>query len=155
MLRAVIGMGSNLGDRESLLREAMRALSESVQILGRSRIYESLAVGPQQPDYLNAALLVETSKAPLVLLDVLLAIEAKLGRVRRERWGPRIIDLDLLYLVGESFDDARLKVPHPELLNRNFALAPLVDVLPQELWAKDALFALGGAPHVVGDLADL
>jgi 2-amino-4-hydroxy-6-hydroxymethyldihydropteridine diphosphokinase len=87
--------------------------------------------GPPQPEYLNAAVLLAFDGAPLELLDALLAIEARLGRVRAERWGPRTIDLDLLWIDGVAVEDARLEVPHPRLRERAFALVPLLEVAPE------------------------
>jgi 2-amino-4-hydroxy-6-hydroxymethyldihydropteridine diphosphokinase len=99
-----------------------------------SRVYATAPVGPvPQPEFLNAAALVSWSGTPHALLDVLLAIEASLGRVRdpEQRFGPRTIDLDVLYIEGMAVDDARLTVPHPRLLERAFALVPLLEVLPE------------------------
>jgi len=93
-------------------------------------VYESAAVGPPQGDYLNAAALVTWDGEPEALLDALLSIEAKLGRVRREKWGPRTIDLDVLWIEGREVRAPRLTVPHPELAKRTFAVAPLLDVVP-------------------------
>lgn len=99
--------------------------------MAHSSVYETAPVGPPQPDYLNAAVLCETALEPLALFDVMLEIERGLGRVRAEKWGPRTIDLDLLFIEGRSVDDdPRLVVPHPHLLERAFALLPLLDVLP-------------------------
>ena len=130
-LRAVVGLGANLGDRIASLRAAVALLGAVSQIEATSRVYETKPVGgPPQGDFLNAAVCVVWSGAPDDLLDALLAIEAGLGRVRRERWGPRIIDLDVLWIEGLAFASERLVVPHPRLLDRAFALVPLLEVVP-------------------------
>lgn len=87
--------------------------------------------------FLNAALALETSLSPLALLDALLDVERRLGRVRRERWGPRSIDLDILWTDTGTFDSPRLTVPHPELRRRAFALRPLLDVAPDATDPRD------------------
>ena len=110
-----------------MLRAAALRLPD---VVARSRVYETAPVGPPQADYLNAAVLVETSLEPLVLFETMLEIERALGRVRRERWGPRTIDLDLLWIEGRTVDAPNLKVPHPHLVERAFALLPLLDVVP-------------------------
>jgi 2-amino-4-hydroxy-6-hydroxymethyldihydropteridine diphosphokinase len=129
-IRAVIGFGSNLGDRLATMRAALAELARVARVEATSRVYESAAVGPPQGDYLNAAALVTWEEEPEALLDALLAIEAKLGRVRREKWGPRAIDLDVLWIDGRELHTPRLTVPHPELTKRAFAVAPLLDVAP-------------------------
>jgi 2-amino-4-hydroxy-6-hydroxymethyldihydropteridine diphosphokinase len=127
-LEAVIGLGSNLGDRRLLLADAVRALGDCGTVGRVSPLYETAPIGPPQPLFLNAAVLLTTALSPLALLDALLAIERGLGRVRLERWGPRLVDLDILWLSQGSFDSPRLTVPHPELRRRAFALRPLLDV---------------------------
>ncbi len=127
---AVIGLGSNLGDRRGTLTRAAREIRALGHVSAASSLYETAPVGPPQPMFLNAAVALSTSLDPPGLLAALLAIERKLGRVRRERWGPRSIDLDILWIAEVVFDTAELKVPHPELRNRAFALCPLLDVAP-------------------------
>jgi 2-amino-4-hydroxy-6-hydroxymethyldihydropteridine diphosphokinase len=129
-LRAVVGFGANLGDRLGTMRAALRALREMTHVAATSRVYATAPVGPPQPEYLNGAARVAWEGAPVALLDVLLAIEAALGRVRAERFGPRVIDLDVLWIEGVALDDPRLTVPHPRLHERAFAVAPLLDVAP-------------------------
>ena len=129
----VIGLGANLGDRRATLGSAVRALVARATVLGVSDLYESRAVGPEQPDYLNAAVLLESSLTPRQLLGELLSIERGHGRERRERWGPRTLDLDLLHSPALVVSEPDLTLPHPELTARAFALAPLVDVAPEEL----------------------
>jgi 2-amino-4-hydroxy-6-hydroxymethyldihydropteridine diphosphokinase len=135
MRRAVIGLGSNLGDRAATIAEAIERLraDADVRVLARSSTYESPpAGGPPQGDYLNAAVLIETSLPGRAILERALAIERSLGRVRPDPvvWGPRTIDLDLLWIEGEVIDEPSLTVPHPRLTTRAFALRPLLDVAP-------------------------
>lgn len=154
MLDFVIGAGANLGvPCDNLARglTRLRGLPE-LRVRALSRVYESDPVGPPQPRFLNAAVRVATSLSALDLLDRLLAIEVELGRIRDVRWGPRTLDLDLLW-SEQPVEHARLRVPHPELRVRPFALAPLLDVAP-ELAHEYApiLERLGGAPEVWGAL---
>jgi 2-amino-4-hydroxy-6-hydroxymethyldihydropteridine diphosphokinase len=145
---AVVALGSNLGSREALLRLAEWALDAAprVSVGARSRLYRTDPVGPPQPDYLNAALALTTDASPRALLETLLAVEARLGRVRGERWGPRTLDLDLL-VCGRRVDEPDLTVPHPRLRERAFALAPLLDVAPALAGDYGAdLERAGGAP---------
>ena len=126
----VLGLGSNLGNRLEFFRAAVRHLQIYVQITAFSALYESAALGPQQPDYLNAALRLRTALEPQALLALQLEIEHAAGRVRLERWGPRTLDLDLLFIAGQTVDEPGLIVPHRELTRRAFALLPLLDVMP-------------------------
>jgi 2-amino-4-hydroxy-6-hydroxymethyldihydropteridine diphosphokinase len=127
----VIGLGANLADRVTALKSAVLALGAHGRVRSVSHLYESAAVGPPQPDYLNAAVLLESGLAPKQLLQELLLIERAHGRERRERWGPRTLDLDLLHSPDLVVSDPDLTLPHPELTKRAFALAPLVDVAPE------------------------
>ena len=129
-LRAVIGLGANLGDRRGTMESAARAVAEIARVERTSPVYETDPVGPPQPGYLNAALLALYDGSPEELLDALLAIEHELGRVRAERWGPRTIDLDILWIEGVLWETDRLSVPHPRLRERPFAIVPLLDVAP-------------------------
>jgi 2-amino-4-hydroxy-6-hydroxymethyldihydropteridine diphosphokinase len=132
MALAYIGLGSNLEDP---LAQVIRALDELAGIsrttlLARSAIYSSHAVGPVQPDYINAVALLDTQLEPLALLDALQAIEQVHERVRIQHWGPRTLDLDLLLYDDQTIDMERLKVPHPYLTQRSFVLYPLADITP-------------------------
>jgi 2-amino-4-hydroxy-6-hydroxymethyldihydropteridine diphosphokinase len=132
---AFIALGSNLGDREALLRAALQRLpARGVRVLAVSSFLETVPVGgpPGQGLYLNAAAAVETVLAPRPLLGALLAIEAELGRVRdpRERCGPRTLDLDLLLYGDAVIDEKDLIVPHPRLHQRAFVLQPLAQIAP-------------------------
>jgi 2-amino-4-hydroxy-6-hydroxymethyldihydropteridine diphosphokinase len=136
----VVGVGANLPvgeprDRLATMQRALDALAatDGAVIERASRVYATAPVGPvPQPEFLNAAVLVTWRGTPHALLDALLAIEASLGRVRDHdvRFGPRTIDLDVLYIEGVTLSDERLTVPHPRLLERAFALVPLLEVLP-------------------------
>jgi 2-amino-4-hydroxy-6-hydroxymethyldihydropteridine diphosphokinase len=129
MMRAYVGVGANLGDREATIRAAIDALPG---IVGVSELRETDPVGVvDQPAFLNGAVALETDLAPRDLLDALLAVERDLGRERRERWGPRTIDLDLLLYGDETIDEPGLTVPHPRLHERRFALEPLLDLDPE------------------------
>lgn len=130
----VIGLGSNLGKRQELLVSALSRMGHLGDIAAISSLYETDAVGPPQPPYLNAAARVSTLLEPHPLLDGLSRIEADLGRTRKARWEPRPIDLDILWSPGLIVTSHRLTVPHPELNNRRFALTPLLDVAP---YARD------------------
>lgn len=129
---AAIGMGANLGEPLQTITQAAAALQAiSDRPIKLSRIYRSAPVGPAgQPDYANAVALIHTTQAPLDLLDQLQTIEQQFGRTRSIRWGARTLDLDLLLYGQQNIQHERLTVPHIELLNRNFVLWPLADVLP-------------------------
>ena len=129
-MKAVIGLGSNLGDREDWLRQAIARLRDELDVTAVSHIYESEPVGPPQPRYLNAAVLIRWDSLPHALLEILLSIEKAMGRERNERWGPRTIDLDVLWIEGVSVSNETLTVPHAELANRAFALLPLLELVP-------------------------
>lgn len=142
-LRAVVGFGANLGDRLATLRAARRELEAVAHVERTSHVYATAPVGPPQPEYANAAALVVWDGAPGVLLEVLLGIERRLGRVRgSERFGPRTVDLDVLWIEGLSVDTGQLVVPHPRLKERAFALVPLLEVVP------DARDPRTGDPYV-------
>ena len=129
-VRSFLALGSNLGDRLENLQAAVRALGEdaATRILRSSRVYETDPVGPPQPDYLNAVVEVETTLGPRGLLDRCLAVERALGRVRGERWGPRVIDVDLLSYADAEIEEPDLQVPHPRMHERGFVLVPLLEL---------------------------
>ena len=129
-MRAVVGFGANLGDRLGTMRAALRELAAVARVEGTSRVYTTAPVGPPQPDYLNAAALVVFEGTAQQLLDALLGIEAALGRVRGARFGPRTIDLDVLWADDLVVETGRLVVPHPRLPERAFALVPMLEVAP-------------------------
>jgi 2-amino-4-hydroxy-6-hydroxymethyldihydropteridine diphosphokinase len=130
---AYLGLGSNLGDRERNLLQAVRMLNrrDGITVTSVSHIYETDPVGyVEQPAFLNMACRIETSLTPTQLLQAALGIERSLGRVRTVRWGPRTIDIDILLYNELKQDTPELTLPHPRLLERPFALIPLRDVMP-------------------------
>jgi 2-amino-4-hydroxy-6-hydroxymethyldihydropteridine diphosphokinase len=131
---AYIGLGSNLGDREGNLSEALRLLGETpgMEVVAVSGRHETAPVGgpPDQPPYLNAAARLRTSLSPEDLLDRLQEVESSLARKRTVRWGPRTIDLDLLLYDQEAICTDRLQVPHPRMHHRPFVLVPLAEIAP-------------------------
>lgn len=133
---AVLGLGGNLGDRRANLARAAGCLAADpdIRLEAASALYETAPWGKtDQPPFLNAALAIATGLAPLALLDRALAIEKRLGRDRREAWGPRLIDIDILLYGEAEVLAAGLTVPHPHLHARAFALAPLLDVRPNAM----------------------
>jgi len=135
-VRACVGLGGNIGDVAAALRAALAALDAlpGTRLLRASRFYRTPAWGVEaQPDFINAAAVVETTLAPRVLLEALLAIERDHGRERAadgSRWGPRTLDLDLLLHGDAVIDEPGLVLPHPQLHARAFVLVPLAEVAP-------------------------
>lgn len=127
-----IALGSNLGDSRTILMAAINQLSQDpkIKLQATSHWYQTAAVGPPQPDYLNGCVSILTTYSPEVLLERLLAIESQFGRVRRERWGPRTLDLDVLLFGQSVIQTPTLTVPHPYLHERAFVLAPLAEICP-------------------------
>lgn len=134
MAIAYIALGANLGEPAKQLRAAMAILSVTpgISLLAQSPLYRTAPLGPaDQPYYCNAVCKVETALAPEQLLDQMLSVERAAGRVRAgDRWGPRLLDLDLLYVEGEQRQTAKLQLPHPGIAQRNFVLVPLADIAP-------------------------
>lgn len=133
MTIAFVGLGANIGPREVTLLRAVELLAqtEGVEVGAVSQLRETDPVGAvDQPPFLNGAVRIETSLAPRDLLQILLGVERSLGRVREERWGPRTVDLDLLVYGDEVIDEPGLRVPHPRLHERRFALEPLAELDP-------------------------
>jgi len=131
--RAYVGLGANLGPREVTLLRAvdLLAAADGVEVVAVSQLRETEPVGlVDQPPFLNGAVAIDTSLTARELLDVLLETERALGRVRGERWGPRTVDLDLLVYGAETVDEPGVRVPHPRLAERRFALEPLADLDP-------------------------
>ena len=131
MALSYVGIGSNLGDRSALLVAALEGLGRLGTVVAGSPVYETVPIGNIEQDaYLNAAVALETDLDPESLLGELLAIERSHDRVRDVRWGPRTLDLDLLWYDGQTIDVPGLAVPHPEIRNRRFVLVPLTDIDP-------------------------
>ena len=127
---AYIALGANLGDPEQAIRDAIERIRALGEVTAVSSIHITSPVGgpPNQPDYRNAVLALRTTLPPEELLDRLLAIERDMGRVRRERWGPRLIDLDLLTYGDQKIDTPTLTLPHPRMNERSFVLDPLSEI---------------------------
>lgn len=133
MTDAYLGLGSNLGDREALLRAAITALdaTPNVRVTAISSLYETPPWGPvPQGPYLNACIALDTTLSPRELLTLCLAIERDHGRERAIRWGPRTLDIDVLLYGDESIDEEGLIVPHPRMTERAFVLVPLGEIAP-------------------------
>ena len=130
---AYIALGSNLGDKEKNLRRALLLLTQQgVEVVRVSSFLSTEPYGvTDQPQFLNAVACVRTRLAPLALLDVLLATELAMGRVRLRHWGERNIDLDLLLYEDVVLDTPRLRLPHPDMQNRDFVLLPLAEIAPE------------------------
>lgn len=129
MTRAFLGLGSNLGDRRRLLREAVAAIPDVVAV---SRLYETAPVGGPggQDRFLNLVVQLDTARGARELLEVCRACEAAAQRVRQVRWGPRTLDVDVLWIDGVTVDEPDLQVPHPRMFERAFVLLPLRDLAP-------------------------
>lgn len=151
MAAVYLSFGSNLGDRESSIRKALDSLAAGghIRVVRVSSMYETAPVGfTDQPDFINAVALVETDLSPLDLLRTILDLEREMGRVRNLRWGPRVIDIDILLYDESQVDSEELTIPHPRMMERAFVLAPLAEiapdlVLPNGRTASQALASLG------------
>ncbi|WP_375408030.1 2-amino-4-hydroxy-6-hydroxymethyldihydropteridine diphosphokinase [uncultured Methylobacterium sp.] len=133
MSTAYLGLGSNIGDKAATLAESVArlAVTPGIRITARSSDYRTPPWGDTDQDwFLNAAVAVDTTLSPHALLEAGLAIETALGRVRERRWGPRVIDIDVLFYEGAAVDDARLVLPHRFVRERAFVLMPLAEIAP-------------------------
>jgi 2-amino-4-hydroxy-6-hydroxymethyldihydropteridine diphosphokinase len=130
--RAYLGLGSNLGDRLANLQAAIDGLlaTPGVSVVAVSRVYETDPIGPEQPEYLNAVVALDTDLSARRILEVGQRLEQEAHRERRERWGPRTLDVDVLLVGDEQIDEPDLEVPHPRLHERKFVRVPLADVAP-------------------------
>ena len=140
MTRAYLGLGSNLGDRLAHLQDALDALdaTDRIELRAVSDVYETAPVGgPDQDDFLNAVVAIETDLTPRALLAVALDVESLAARVRTVRWGPRTLDVDVLLYGDERVDEPDLQIPHPRMAERAFVLAPLHDVAPDRVTVPD------------------
>jgi 2-amino-4-hydroxy-6-hydroxymethyldihydropteridine diphosphokinase len=150
-VRAFLGLGSNLGDRQGTLARAVAGLPDVVAV---SRLYETEPVGgpPGQGPFLNLVVELDTGLGARQLLDVARRLEAAAQRRRDVRWGPRTLDVDVLLVGDEVVDDDDLVVPHPRMWQRRFVVDPLADLAP-DLVPPGAREGAGGAVEVVGRLA--
>jgi 2-amino-4-hydroxy-6-hydroxymethyldihydropteridine diphosphokinase len=128
-VRAYLSLGSNVGDRRGQLRQAVRSIAGVVAV---SSVYETEPIGgPPQDDYLNLVVGIDTDLTPRQLLDLCHRLEATAGRVRTERFGPRSLDVDILWVDSGSIDQPDLQVPHPRMTERRFVMEPLHEVAPE------------------------
>lgn len=133
-------MGSNLGSPLKNCKQSIGLLENipQIKVTAQSSFYETEPVGPKDQNwFVNAVAQVTTDLEPLALLDALLTIEGEMGRVRNEKWGPRIIDLDILLYENRMIKNSRLEIPHPEMTQRRFVLAPLAELVPDFIHPLD------------------
>ncbi|MBE9582893.1 2-amino-4-hydroxy-6-hydroxymethyldihydropteridine diphosphokinase [Mucilaginibacter sp. JRF] len=132
MTQVFLLLGSNLGDREALLAQTIQLIEQRVgPLTAASAVYETQSWGKtDEPDYLNQVIMLYTNEVPEKLLDNLLNIEHEMGRERRERWGARVIDVDILFYGDEVINTPKLQIPHPRLHERRFTLEPLAEIAP-------------------------
>lgn len=140
-ITAYIGIGANLDNPINQVRKAIVSIDaqSQIQVTQQSSLYQSTPMGPQnQPDFINAVIAIKTSLTPLALLEQMQTIENKQGRIRKaERWGPRVVDLDILLYADQEITMPRLIIPHYGIFERNFVLLPLAEI------AKDLIFPDG------------
>lgn len=139
VVEAYLLLGSNLGDRLNYLEQAIRQIDRQVgKVISRSSVYETEAWGKEdQPGFLNIALLIQTSLDPTSVLKKVLQIEESLGRIRDERWGARLIDIDIILYGNQIIDiSGVLQIPHPEMQHRKFVLQPLHEIAPEVVHPK-------------------
>lgn len=147
-MRTFLSIGSNLGDRRAYLRHAVEALPGVVAV---SPVYETDPVGgPPQDEYLNVVVELDTDLDPRALLGVCHRIETSAERVRDAHWGPRTLDIDIIWMDGVTLDDPALTIPHPRWQERRFVLAPLRDLAPDLVDERDLQLADGAVRQVEG-----
>ncbi len=131
-IQCAIALGSNLGDSLDILEKTLQIFDQlpEIHLKSHSQWYQTAPIGPPQPDYLNGCAILETQLVPDKLLQTLLNIEQQSGRVRRERWGPRTLDLDLLLYGDLILKTDTLQIPHPRMTQRGFVLVPLAEIAP-------------------------
>lgn len=141
-MNVLLSLGSNVGDREANLVAALEGIHalKTCAVVRLSHCYETKPVGEvEQPDFLNMAAEIETAYEPLELLDAVKGIEREVGRVPTKRWGPRVIDIDIILWKDRVVSEPELSIPHPEYRHRTFVLAPLAEIAP------DAVDPVSGA----------
>ncbi|MFW6104502.1 MAG: 2-amino-4-hydroxy-6-hydroxymethyldihydropteridine diphosphokinase [Candidatus Bipolaricaulota bacterium] len=138
MVKAYIGLGSNLGNRRKNIENSIGLLTlmEGIKLGKQASLYETEPVGPIQPWFINTAIEIETSHPPGVLLTKCKEVESRIGRVDSIEWGPRLVDLDLLLVEDQVIEDEGIKVPHPQLAQRRFVLLPLLELEPDLVHPK-------------------
>lgn len=154
MARAFLGLGSNMGDRREHLREAVGSLA-GVGLVTVSPVYETEPVGGPdgQEPYYNMVVELDTSLSPRELLGVCHRLESAAGRVREQRWGPRTLDVDILWMQDTHVEEPDLVIPHRRMWSRRFVVAPLADIAP-DLVVPEALERADGYVKLVGPLSD-
>jgi len=132
MHNVFIAIGTNLGDKEENIRQSIKKMEQNnIHIIKKSNVYKTMPYGyKNQPVFLNCVVQAETMLSPEELLYTLLSIEKQMGRKRKIHWGPRIIDLDIIFYDNLIIDSSNLKIPHPDMQNREFVLEPLCDIAP-------------------------
>jgi len=132
MVEAFVGLGSNLGNRKKNINNSLRLLvqREDIDIIARASFYETEPVGPIQPWFINTAVKIETTSSPENILRACKEVEKRIGRVDSLKWGPRLVDLDLLLVNGYVLDRQKLTLPHPQMEERRFVLLPLLELEP-------------------------
>ncbi|MBS3813650.1 2-amino-4-hydroxy-6-hydroxymethyldihydropteridine diphosphokinase [Candidatus Bipolaricaulota bacterium] len=130
MVRAFVGLGSNLGDRKANIANSLQLLSraEGIHLIDRSSNYETEPIGPTQPWFINSAIEIQTSLSPEDLLDGCKEVEKRIGRVDSLHWGPRLVDLDLLLYGDRVIEKDNIDVPHSQMAKRKFVLLPLLEL---------------------------
>lgn len=141
-MKAVIALGANLDEPEENVELAISLIDQSLDLIARSSLYKTTPVGgPEQPDYINAVCIVETQLPPHELLHLLQGIEKSMGRVRDVRWGPRVIDCDLIAYEDLIVNDDELTLPHPSAHQRRFVLEPWLEIDPTAVLANHGSIA--------------
>lgn len=158
--RVYLSIGSNVGLCAENLQEAIAALGrlEDTALLSQSALYETAPVGYEdQPDFLNAAVEIETALAPLVLLNAVKAIETRMGRESAPKWGPRVIDIDIVLWGERQVSTEMLTIPHPDFRTRNFVLQPLAEIAPNVVDPESGktIAELASAPEASGQVSRL
>ena len=153
---AYLGLGANLGDRSANIHNALSTLHScpEIEVMQMSSLYETTPVGvTDQPDFLNGVAALRTTLPPRGLLDILLHIENQMGRTRNLRWGPRVIDMDLLLYGDQQIHLPGLTVPHPRLRQRAFVLVPLAEIAPDLLLPGDEKNGTDAVENVLRNLS--